>query len=163
MSSNVVVCQVDPELQSQLTSFRSRKEKVASALVMKVDKETQTVVLDELLEDLESLEELRDSLPDHQPRFIVYTCCLSHSDGRSSFPMCFIFFSPRDCKPEMQMMYAGSKLELVNKVILSHLYPCAMCPSNHPAHVQVNLQHVFEVRELEEITEEWLHAKLGKN
>ena len=38
-----------------------------------------------------------------------------------------------------------------------------MCPSNHPAHVQVNLQHVFEVRELEEITEEWLHAKLGKN
>lgn len=125
MSSNVVVCQVDPELQSQLTSFRSRKEKVASALVMKVDKETQTVVLDELLEDLESLEELRDSLPDHQPRFIVYTCCLSHSDGRSSFPMCFIFFSPRDCKPEMQMMYAGSKLELVNKVILSHLHPCA--------------------------------------
>ena len=120
MSSNVVVCQVDPELQSQLTRFRSRKEKVASALVMKVDKETQTVVLDELLEDLESLEELRDSLPDHQPRFIVYTCCLSHSDGRSSFPMCFIFFSPRDCKPEMQMMYAGSKLELVNKVILSH-------------------------------------------
>ena len=119
MSSNVVVCQVDPELQSQLTRFRSRKEKVASALVMKVDKETQTVVLDELLEDLESLEELRDSLPDHQPRFIVYTCCLSHSDGRSSFPMCFIFFSPRDCKPEMQMMYAGSKLELVNKVILS--------------------------------------------
>ena len=118
MSSNVVVCQVDPELQSQLTRFRSRKEKVASALVMKVDKETQTVVLDELLEDLESLEELRDSLPDHQPRFIVYTCCLSHSDGRSSFPMCFIFFSPRDCKPEMQMMYAGSKLELVNKVIL---------------------------------------------
>ena len=57
MSSNVVVCQVDPELQSQLTSFRSRKEKVASALVMKVDKETQTVVLDELLEDLESLED----------------------------------------------------------------------------------------------------------
>ena len=47
----------------------------------------------------------------------------------------------RDCKPEMQMMYAGSKLELVNKV---------------------NLQHVFEVRELEEITEEWLHTKLGK-
>ena len=124
MSSNVVVCQVDPELQSQLTSFRSRKEKVASALVMKVDKETQTVVLDELLEDLESLEELRDSLPDHQPRFIVYTCCLSHSDGRSSFPMCFIFFSPRDCKPEMQMMYAGSKLELVNKVI-----PIPMCPA----------------------------------
>ena len=28
---------------------------------------------------------------------------------------------------------------------------------------QVQLQHVFEVRELEEITEEWLHSKLKKN
>ena len=47
----------------------------------------------------------------------------------------------RDCKPELQMLYAGSKLELVNKV---------------------QLQHVFEVRELEEITEEWLHTKLKR-
>ena len=29
-------------------------------------------------------------------------------------------------------------------------------------YVQVQLQHVFEVRELEEITEEWLHSKLLK-
>ena len=82
----------------------------------KVDTDTKTIVLDELLEDLESLEELTDALPDHQPRFVVYTCCLTHSDGRASYPMCFIFFSPRDCKPELQMMYAGSKLDLVNKV-----------------------------------------------
>ena len=48
----------------------------------------------------------------------------------------------RDCKPEMQMMYAGSKLFLVNKV---------------------QLQHVFEIRELEEMTEEWLVNKLARN
>ena len=85
----------------------------------KVDTDTKTIVLDELLEDLESLEDLTDALPDHQPRFVVYTCCLTHSDGRASYPMCFIFFSPRDCKPELQMMYAGSKLDLVNKVASS--------------------------------------------
>jgi len=39
----------------------------------------------------------------------------------------------------MNMMYAGSKLALVNKI---------------------GLQHVFEVRELEELTEEWLAGKL---
>ena len=118
MASNVCVCRVDPQLEQEIKQFRTRKEKVArgSALVMKVDKESQTIVLDELLENLESLEELTDSLPDHQPRFIVYTCCLEHEDGRNSFPIIFIFFSPRDCKPELQMMYAGSKLELVNKV-----------------------------------------------
>ena len=143
MASNVCVCGLDPHLEQQIKQFRTRKEKVAraSALVMKVDKESRTIVLDELLENLESLEELTDSLPDHQPRFIVYTCCLEHQDGRNSFPIIFIFFSPRDCKPELQMMYAGSKLELVNKV---------------------ELQHVFEVRELEEITDEWLHSKLKK-
>jgi hypothetical protein len=33
-----------------------------------VDRESQTVVCDEELEDLQDVEELRDSLPDHQPR-----------------------------------------------------------------------------------------------
>ena len=97
-------------------SSHESKNIFISALIMKVDRESQTIVMDELLEDLENLEELRDNLPDHQPRYIIYTCCLSHDDGRASYPMCFIFFSPRDCKPEMQMMYAGSRNHLVNKV-----------------------------------------------
>jgi len=141
-SINVSVCSLDPDLEQQLTQFRFRKEKTNCAVVMKVDKESQTIVCDEVLEDIEGVEELKESLPDHQPRFIVYTFKLSHSDGRSSFPMCFIFYSPRDCKPEMQMMYAGSKLDLVNRV---------------------QLQHTFEVRELEDMTEEWLVNKLARN
>ena len=68
MSSSVVVCQVDPDLEAALSQFRTRKDKTASALVMKVDKESRTIVLDELLEDLGDLEDLRDALPDHQPR-----------------------------------------------------------------------------------------------
>ena len=120
MASNVCVCKPDKQLEEGIKQFRTRQDKPgqASALVMKVDKESQTIVLEELLGNLETLEELTDSLPDHQPRFIVYSCCLEHADGRNSFPMVFIFFSPRDCKPELQMMYAGSKLELVNKVRL---------------------------------------------
>ena len=84
-------------------------------------------------------------------RYVVYTSKLVNSDGRVSYPMCFIFSSPkfvglffllhncsivcynvtmldscpvhdicswRGCKPEMNMMYAGSKLALVTKVSL---------------------------------------------
>lgn len=46
-----------------------------------------------------------------------------------------------DCKVELQMMYAGSKLELVKVA---------------------ELTKVFEIRELDELTEEWLQSKLLK-
>ena len=46
-----------------------------------------------------------------------------------------------DCKPELQMMYAGSKLSLVK---------------------EAELTKVFEIRCLEELTEEWLNSKLIK-
>ena len=58
------------------------------------------------------------------------------------------------------MMYAGSKLGLVNKVI-----DCvASALLDYQAFTsQVQLQHVFEIRELEEMTEEWLVNKLARN
>jgi len=142
MAANVTVCNLHPELEAQLEKFRFRRDTSNHAIVMKVDKESQMVVCDEVMEDLEDIEELRDSLPEHQPRFVVYTFKLENSDGRLSYPMVFIFSSPKGCKPEMNMMYAGSKLSLVSKV---------------------GLQHVFEVRELEELTEDWLTGKLAKS
>jgi len=138
MAGNVVVCSIDSELQNQLKSFRFRRDVSCAAIIMKVNKENLTIILDEILEDTNA-EEVRESLPDHQPRFVLLSYPLQHKDGRSSFPLCFIFSSPRDCKPELQMMYAGSKLSLVN---------------------QMELQNVFEIRELEELTEEWLTSKL---
>lgn len=111
------------------------------------------------LKDID-IDELREALPEHQPRFLVYSFKLDHGDGRISYPMCFIFSSPQgslviylipnhkllifhsiDSKTELQMMYAGSKLELVKVA---------------------ELTKVFEIRELEELTEEWLHSKLLK-
>ncbi|TSN48445.1 Glia maturation factor beta [Bagarius yarrelli] len=44
------------------------------------------------------------------------------------------------CKPEQQMMYAGSKNKLVQTV---------------------ELTKVFEIRNTEDLTEEWLREKLG--
>lgn len=72
--------------------------------------------------------------------FIIYSYKCQHDDGRTSYPLCFIFSSPEGknmlaagfcmcaaslcltgvfpagCKREQQMMYAGSKLKLVNTI-----------------------------------------------
>uniref|UniRef100_A0A669D679 Glia maturation factor beta n=1 Tax=Oreochromis niloticus TaxID=8128 RepID=A0A669D679_ORENI len=73
---------------------------------------------------------------------VIYLCCYKyeHDDGRVSYPLCFIFSSPVGCRPEQQMMYAGSKNKLVQTV---------------------ELTKVFEIRNTEDLTEEWLREKLG--
>ncbi|XP_054944413.1 glia maturation factor beta isoform X2 [Physeter macrocephalus] len=106
---------------------------------MKIDKDKRLVVLDEELEGV-SPDELKDELPERQPRFIVYSYKYQHDDGRVSYPLCFIFSSPVGCKPEQQMMYAGSKNKLVQTA---------------------ELTKVFEIRNTEDLTEEWLREKLG--
>jgi len=140
MAQNVKVCELDPDLKRDLRNFRFRKNDNNAALIMKIDRAKHLVQLEEILEDI-SVDELREALPEHQPRFVVYSYKLDHDDGRVSYPLCFIFVTPPDCKPELQMMYAGTKLALVK---------------------EADLTKVFEIRLLEELTEEWLHEKLGK-
>ncbi|XP_048456269.1 glia maturation factor beta isoform X3 [Rhincodon typus] len=106
---------------------------------MKIDQEQQMVILDEEYEDI-SPEELKNELPEHQPRFVVYSYRYKHTDGRVSYPLCFIFFSPCGCKPEQQMIYAGSKIGLVDVA---------------------EFTKVFEIRNTEDFSEEWLCKKLG--
>uniref|UniRef100_A0A5F9CBH2 Glia maturation factor beta n=1 Tax=Oryctolagus cuniculus TaxID=9986 RepID=A0A5F9CBH2_RABIT len=99
-------------------------------ILVKIDKDKRLVVLDEELEGV-SPDELKDELPERQPRtFIVYSYKYQHDDGRVSYPLCFIFSSPVGCKPEQQMMYAGSKNKLVQTAELT---------KNLPLPYQVNL------------------------
>ncbi|XP_024300974.1 glia maturation factor gamma [Oncorhynchus tshawytscha] len=106
---------------------------------MKIDMEKQLVILEEEYEDI-SLDDLRNELPEQQPRFIVYSYKYIHTDGRVSYPLCFIFSSPVGCKPEQQMMYAGSKNQLVSAA---------------------ELTKVFETRNIDDLSEEWLINKLS--
>ncbi|XP_046892302.1 glia maturation factor gamma isoform X2 [Hypomesus transpacificus] len=108
-------------------------------LPVKIDMEKQLVILEEEYEDI-TLDDLRNELPERQPRFIVYSYKYIHSDGRVSYPLCFIFSSPVGCKPEQQMMYAGSKNQLVQAA---------------------ELTKVFETRNIDDLSEEWLKDKLS--
>lgn len=135
-------------------------------IIVKVDREKQKVCVDEILDDV-TLEELREILPSHQPRYVIYCCKMEHEDGRVSFPMCFIYFTPRgiihaietiilinilfkyycqylfpDSHMELQIMYAGTKMALQR---------------------EANLTRVYEIRELDELTDEWLQdCVMGK-
>ncbi|KAG7466143.1 hypothetical protein MATL_G00161830 [Megalops atlanticus] len=143
MSESLVVCDVDGDLVKKLREFRFRKETNNAAIIMKIDKERQLVILDEEHEDI-SPDDLKDELPERQPRYPLiitqWNNAYQHDDGRVSYPLCFIFSSPVGCKPEQQMMYAGSKNKLVKTV---------------------ELTKVFEIRNTEDLTEEWLREKLG--
>ena len=64
----------------------------------------------------------------------------------------------------MNMMYAGSKLSLVSKVaVVKEVVVVVVVVLMVTMALQVGLQHVFEVRELEELTEDWLTGKLAKS
>ncbi|KAI4881163.1 hypothetical protein NFI96_020885 [Prochilodus magdalenae] len=156
-SESLVVCEVDGDLVKKLRDFRFRKETNNAAII------------NEEHEDI-SPDDLKDELPERQPRYPsllvqpaasgptsratcsqleaqrapgaagMYSYKYQHDDGRVSYPLCFIFSSPVGCKPEQQMMYAGSKNKLVQTV---------------------ELTKVFEIRNTEDLTEEWLREKLG--
>ncbi|KAM6917909.1 glia maturation factor beta [Lycodopsis pacificus] len=138
MSVSLVVCDVDEDLVQKVKKFRLQKDSYNAAIVMKIDKDKQLVILEDEHVDI-SIDDLRDILPERQPRFVVYSYKYHHDDGRVSYPLCFIFSSPVGCKPEQQMMYAGSKTQLVQTVGMSK---------------------VFEIRNTEDLTEEWLKEKL---
>lgn len=140
MSHLVKVCDIDDDVKEALKKFRFRKNDKNAALIMKVDREKQKICVDDLLEDV-SVDDLRESLPEHQPRFVVYSYRMEHADGRVSYPMCFIYITPRDSLIELQIMYAGTKLALQK---------------------EADLTRVYEVRELDELTEQWLQEKLCK-
>jgi predicted DNA-binding protein len=139
MAAELKICDIDPELKERLKKFRFRKEKTNAAIIMKIIAEEQKIVLDEEFDDV-SLEDVAAELPERQPRYCAYSYAYKHDDGRVSYPLCFIFVSPEGCKPEIQMMYAGSKNALVK---------------------MGQFTKVFETRNVEELTEDWLKEKLG--
>ncbi|XP_044267705.1 glia maturation factor beta [Tribolium madens] len=139
MSGNVNICAVTDDVKQALKDFRFRKAQDTAALILKVDREKQQIIIDEKLENI-TIEELQESLQSHQPRYVILSYRQEHKDGRVSYPLCFIYFTPRDSHAELQIMYAGSKIALQR---------------------EADLARAFEIRELEDLTEEWLLEKLG--
>lgn len=79
VSESLVVCDVAEDLLEKLRKFHFHKETIDAAIIMKIEKDKHLVVLDEELEGI-SPDELKDELPERQPRFIVYSSKYQHDD-----------------------------------------------------------------------------------
>ncbi|CAJ0651680.1 13904_t:CDS:2 [Entrophospora sp. SA101] len=124
-------CEIDPTVIEKLRKFRFAKK---SKKGLKIDRENLVVVEDEIHDDI-TLEELVEELPENAPRYIV----LSYEDGRKSYPLVLIYYSPISTNPEAHMLYTSSKVYFQQKA---------------------DLNKTFDIRELELLNDEWLKEKL---
>ncbi|GES85718.1 histone H4-like [Rhizophagus clarus] len=132
-------CEVDSQVLEKLRKFRfSKSSKGNAAFVLKIDREKLLVVEDEQYDNI-SLEELIEELPENSPRYIVLSYELLHDDGRKSYPLILIYYSPVTTNPETNMLYASAKTYFQQKA---------------------DLNKVFDIRETETLTDEWLKSKL---
>merc|ERR1712051_962083 len=121
-SMAVSLCSINDDLNKDIRSFRFNRSTKARAMILKIDQNTKEPKADgELMEDV-TLDDLKDELPEHQPRFVLYTFPYTHADERISYPLCLIFSSPRESKTELMVMYAGSKLELEKRAEVHKVY-----------------------------------------
>uniref|UniRef100_A0A0K0DTN0 ADF-H domain-containing protein n=1 Tax=Strongyloides stercoralis TaxID=6248 RepID=A0A0K0DTN0_STRER len=138
MSGSLSICAIPEELKIRLRKFRFSKSKNINALILKVNRESQKIFVEEELEDCD-IDEIKNELPVQQPRFLLISYPMKLNDGRETFPMCLIYYSPDSCNPETQMLYAGTRNTLVS---------------------ECELTKNFELRELDDFSNEWLESHL---
>ncbi|KAK1635010.1 GMF family protein [Colletotrichum phormii] len=99
------------ETKDHLRKFRlgTSRSNDAQAVIYYIDKNTHEIKQDEDKAVYKSLEEIRDELPDHSPRFILLSYPLTLPSGRLSVPYVLIYYLPITCNNEIKMLYAGAK------------------------------------------------------
>uniref|UniRef100_A0A914EEZ4 ADF-H domain-containing protein n=1 Tax=Acrobeloides nanus TaxID=290746 RepID=A0A914EEZ4_9BILA len=139
MSGSIVICEIPPDLREMLRKFRLSQSPTTNAAILKIDRKEMCLTLENMLEDCE-LDELVNELPENQPRFVILSYELKRSDGRVSYPLCLVYYTPPGSSPEMKMLYAGSRNNLVKE--------CELTKS-------------VEIRDSEELTKEFLDSKFS--
>lgn len=133
------MCTFAEDVAPALKKFRFRKAKNSAAITLKIDIKKMEIQLDEEMEDCD-IEEVKEELPEFAPRYVFYSFCHKHADGRESFPMLMVYYCPGGVKPEQAMIYASTQPVVVK---------------------QSGVTKVYEIRDVEDFTEEWVNQKLG--
>ncbi|XP_033733975.1 glia maturation factor beta-like [Pecten maximus] len=129
---------IPEELKGKMKKFRFRKEKTIAAIIMKINKDNDEVELEEELEDC-TIEEIQEEICAQQPRYIVISYKYSHGDGRISYPIFFVYYSPGGCSTALQMRYAGTKSRLQQ---------------------ELGITKTFIIEDIEALTEEYLNTQV---
>eukprot|EP01062_Namystynia_karyoxenos_P058522 TRINITY_DN50051_c0_g1_i1.p1 TRINITY_DN50051_c0_g1~~TRINITY_DN50051_c0_g1_i1.p1 ORF type:complete len:276 (+),score=107.17 TRINITY_DN50051_c0_g1_i1:83-829(+) len=104
-----------------------------TAVLLGIDKEGLTVVLDQVIEDAK-IEDIQEEMPDIEPRYIFYSYTKTMPDGRVKTPLVFIFYSP-SCAPAHKSMAATRWKTEVGKCF--------------------DVTKTLEVRDVDDFTQEW--------
>ncbi|KAI9168470.1 hypothetical protein H9P43_007842 [Blastocladiella emersonii ATCC 22665] len=132
---------IPAEINDLLKKFRLRRSKTMAALVLKIDMQSLLVEHDTTLEDLASLEDLADALPETAPRYVMLSYVVAHKDGRVSYPLVVIQYTPGNARPDQKMLYAGTR--------------------NDVARAIGSMGKVLELFDAEDLTDAWVQAELG--
>ncbi|KAG9285778.1 hypothetical protein G9A89_013203 [Geosiphon pyriformis] len=140
LAFKMTTCEVDPRVLEKLRKFRfaKRSQKGSAAFILKIDRE-QLLVIEDQIHDEITIEDLVEELPDNSPRYVVLSYQLNHPDGRVSYPLMLIYYSPLSTNPETNMLYASAKTYFQQKA---------------------DINRVFDLRESELLNDEWLQEKL---
>ncbi|KAG8900489.1 hypothetical protein FRB99_006017 [Tulasnella sp. 403] len=102
---------ISPTLKQNLRKFRfARRQGTAVFIggpIPKVNKQKLLLEEVEQLEDI-SIEELAEELPEAAPRFVVLSYVLKHTDGRTSYPLILINWTPSGSETGLMTLHASA-------------------------------------------------------
>lgn len=130
-------CTISADAIKQFKTLRFRKEKTNAALILKIDVQEMTVLVEEFKEEF-TIKDLQEDLPESNPRYLVISYKLNHKDGRVSFPMAGIYYCPAGASTINKMTYASASNVVFQEAGIK----------------------VFDLVDPEDFTDEWLVEKI---
>ncbi|KJA24313.1 hypothetical protein HYPSUDRAFT_39085 [Hypholoma sublateritium FD-334 SS-4] len=118
-SASTILVAIPQEIKDSLRKFRfARRSAGHAAIVIKINK--AKLVMEEVEQfDNISVEELAEELPENSPRYVVLSYELIHKDGRKSFPLVLINWSPSSSETGMLTLHASALLNFQNTADVS--------------------------------------------
>ncbi len=95
--------EIDEELKTKYDELRFSKS--TGLLVLKIENEKIILEREEVL----PFDEFKETLPDDEPRFILYDAPVKNRVGMDDKRMVFIFWMPMEAPVRLRMTYAGAK------------------------------------------------------
>ncbi|KAF5315932.1 hypothetical protein D9611_005017 [Ephemerocybe angulata] len=118
MSSQTTV-DIPQSIKDTLRKFRfARRNEGSAALVIKINK--AKLIMEEVEQfDNISIEELAEELPENSPRYVMLSYELTHKDGRKSFPLVLINWSPSSSEIGLLTLHASALINFQNTADVS--------------------------------------------
>ncbi|CAE6524691.1 unnamed protein product [Rhizoctonia solani] len=132
------IVEIPQELKDSLRKFRFARRNAGSAalvgackilrvlddfltpfpFIVKINK--QTLKMEEVEQFGEiSMEDLAEELPEASPRYVVLSYELKHDDGRTSFPLVLINWTPQGSETGLMTLHASALIAFQNTVDVS--------------------------------------------